>query len=118
MSNSVAFAVALDDILAVADTFVVADNSFVHTAAAVDIVGIVVAAVGTVAAVGIVAAAAGSSVVAHSTVVLDIAGTVVGFAGVYLHPCKRGPLLWTACKIAPSPSFQPPALPPRASLGA
>lgn len=117
MSNSVAFAVALDDILAVADTFAVADNAFVHTAAAaVDIVGIV-AAVGTVAAVGIVAAA-GSSVVAHSTVVLDIAGTVVGFVGVYLHPCKRGPLLWPACRSAPSPSFQPLALIPRASLGA
>lgn len=94
-----------DDILALVDTFAVADNDFVHTAVA-DI------------AADIVAAAGSSVVVAHSTVVLETAGTVVEFAGACLHPCKYGPLLWTACRNAPLFSFQPPALLPRASLGA
>lgn len=62
---------------------------------------------------------AGSSVaVARSTAVLGIAGTADGFAGVYLHPCKPGPLLQTAYRSAPLSSFHCPALPPQRSPGA
>lgn len=102
--NSAAFSV-VPDILAVVDTFAVADSDFVHTAV-VDIAADIAAAVGS------------SVVVARSTAVLGTAGTAVGFVGACLHPCKRGPLLWTACRNAPLFSFRPPALLPRASLGA
>lgn len=103
MQCNAAFAVAVDDSLAAVDTLVV-DNSVAHTDFADTAADI--------------AAAVGSSVVAHSTVVLDIAGTaVVGFVGVYLHPCKHGSLLWTACKSVPLASFQFPALLPQESPG-
>lgn len=107
MLNSAAFVVAHDDILAAADTFAAAaDIAVVHTAAADTVVGIAVGA-------------AGSSVVAHSTAALDIAGTVVavGFVGVYLHPYKHGPRLWTACRSALLSFFQPPPLLLQVSLG-
>lgn len=83
MQNTVEFAVALDDTPAAADTFVVVvDNAVAHTAAAgTDIV-----------AAAAVAGSAAAAAVAHSTVALDIAGTVVGavFVGVYSHPCMHG----------------------------
>lgn len=104
MQNTTELAVALDDILVVVDTFAVVDTAVVHIAAADTVVGI--------------AAAVGTAVVAHSTAVLDIAGTVVGvgFVGVYSHPCMRDPLLWTACTSVPF-SFQLPELPPQESPG-
>jgi len=106
LQNRPEFAVALDDIHVVVDTFAVVDNAVVHIAAADTVVGIAVAV--------------GIAVVAHSTAVLDIAGTVVGvgFVGLYSHPCMHDPLLWTAYTSAPLSSFQLPAVPPRESLGA
>lgn len=110
MQHSAALVVALDDILAAADTFAVVDNAVAHVADT---------AVHIVAAAAVAAAPVGNSVVAHSTVVPDIAGTVaaVDFVDVYLRPCIPGSLLWTARTSAPLPSFQPPALLPQESPG-
>ena len=127
MKNTAAFAGALGDILAAADTLAAVDNAAVHTAVA-GTVGIL-AAVGSsaaaaadssVAAADSSVAAVDSSVVAHGTVFLDTAGTVVavGFAGVHLHPCKHGPLLLTAYRTFPLSSSLAPALLPRESPGA
>lgn len=95
MQNNAAFAVAaLDDTLAAADTIAVVENAAAHTAAADNVCGIVV----------------GSSVVARSIAAPGIADTVA--VGVYLHPCKRGPLLWTVCRSALLSSSQSPELLP------
>lgn len=95
MQNTAAFAVAaLDDTLAAVDTFVVVENVVADTAAADSVSGIVV----------------GSSVVAHSIAAPGIADTVA--VGVYLHPCKRGPLLWTVCRSALLCSSRSPELLP------
>lgn len=85
MQNNAAFAVAaLDGTLAAADTFAAADN--------------------------VSDTVVGSSVVARSIAAPGIADTVA--VGVYLHPCKRGPLLWTACRSALLSSSQSPELLP------
>lgn len=109
MLNTAAFSVAPDDILAAGDTFAVADTDFAHIAVA-DIAADIVA--------DIVVVVVGSSAVAHSTVVLETAGTVAGFAGARLHPCNCGLLQRTACRNAPLFSFQPLAPLQRGSLGA
>lgn len=108
MLNTAAFFVAPDDILAAGDTFAVADSDFAHIAVA-DIAADIVADIVVVV---------GSSAVAHSTVALETAGTVAGFAGARLHPCNCGLLQPTACRNAPLFSFQPLALLQRGSLGA
>lgn len=110
MLNTAAFFVAPDDILAAGDTFAVADSDFAHIAVA-DIAADIVADIVVVVVVG-------SSAVAHSTVVLETAGTVAGFAGARLHPCNCGLLQRTACRNAPLFSFQPLAPLQRGSLGA